>query len=50
MVNGIATQLHYRYKILQDNVMNFGDIRISFTRGGKLNLEQYWKLSPENIQ
>ncbi|SFA80244.1 hypothetical protein [Algoriphagus aquimarinus] len=46
-VLGIATQYHYRYKILHDNVLNFGDIRIPFTRGGDLNLEQILEIQAQ---
>jgi hypothetical protein len=40
IVHGIYTKYHYRYKILKDNVQNFGDIRIPFYPAGELKIEQ----------
>ncbi|WP_268033123.1 DUF3857 domain-containing protein [Algoriphagus sp. PAP.12] len=36
MVNGLHTNFHFRYKVLDDNVENFGDIIIPFYRGKSL--------------
>ncbi|MDR7128546.1 hypothetical protein J2X69_000878 [Algoriphagus sp. 4150] len=46
-VFGVVTQYHYRYKILQDNVMNFGDIRIPFLLAGDLKIEQIMDLKAQ---
>ncbi|MAN87468.1 MAG: hypothetical protein CL555_11725 [Algoriphagus sp.] len=36
MVNGLHTDFHYRFKLLDDNHDNFGDILINFYRGKSL--------------
>lgn len=36
MVNGLHTDFHFRYKVLDDNVGDFGDIIIPFYRGKSL--------------
>ncbi len=44
---GIATEFHYRYKILDDNLSNFGNFIIPFYQAGEMQIENILDLQAQ---